>query len=951
MSSADLLAEFEGALRRRDASAVACLDTSTLARALHSSDSSIYRILPRAVAHPRDTAEAATLVSAAHEVGMPVTTRGAGTSCAGNAIGPGLVVDLSAHLDRVVEVDPDTATAVVEPGVVQAHLQRVARPHGLRLGPDPSTSSRCTVGGMIGNNACGPRALAYGRTGDSVVEADLLTADGSTVHLGPDRDRAAADPRIARLVALVDDHADLVRSEFATFSRQLSGYQLETLLPGHGGSPASFVAGTEGTLGIVTRARVRLVREPPHSVTVALGYPSMAEAADDVTALLPFEPVACEGFGRAIVDVVARAGGRVPDLPAGQGWMFVELRGEQQAEVRSRARAMVAASGSLEGRVVTDPAEAGALWRIRADGAGLAGIALDRPAWAGWEDSAVPPARLGSYLRDFEALLAEHGLHTLPYGHFGEGCLHCRVDVPLDAPDGPTRYRRFVTEAAELVVSHGGSLSGEHGDGRARSALLPLMYSSGALDLMARVKAVLDPDGILNPGVLVDPDPVEADIRVAQARVSPLRISHPDLAAQVHRCTGVGLCLADRSDQGGVMCPSYRATGQEKDSTRGRAVVLQEMVNGHLVTGWDSPEVAQALDLCLACKGCARDCPTGVDVARWRSTVLDEKYRHRLRPRSHLAMGWLPRWLDLATAVPGLPALANWAGSRPRLARVARWLAGVDHRRTLPTLRPPARRQVRPADRSPAPARPGPARGAGLAEGTEVAVWVDSFSDMLAGGDLDAVLHLLRDAGLRPRVITERVCCGLTWITTGQLEGARRRLRAGLDVLTPLVERGVPVVGLEPSCTAVWRSDAVDLLPDDPRAALVARHVHTLAEVLESARWRPAPRPGCRVVVQPHCHHSAVLGFGPDRRLLEATGATVEVVAGCCGYAGNFGVEKGHYDTSVAVAHLDLLPAIERAGGDVVVVADGFSCRSQTRDLAGVEAITLARFLAGGPAG
>ena len=945
--STDLLDEFRAALSGTDSRAVDCLDDSTLARALYSSDASIYRVVPRVVAHPRDVEEVAALVTAAGRVGLPVTGRGAGTSCAGNAVGEGLVIDLARHLHTIHSLDPQTRTAVVDPGVVQAALQAAGKPYGLRFGPDPSTSTRCTIGGMIGNNACGPRALGYGRTCDNVAEADLLTAAGSTIHLEAG---GSADPRLSRLNDLAMANLGTIRTEFGTFSRQVSGYQLEHLTPENGFNMPAFICGTEGTLGLVTRATVRLVADPPHGVTVALGYPTMAEAADAVTALLPFGPVACEGMDRRIVDVVARAKGpaAVPELPRGDGWMFVELRGDDAAEVASRAQKMTAASGCLDGRVVADAAEAASLWQIRSDGAGLAGVSLEKLAWAGWEDAAVPPAGLGDYLRDFEALLVEHGLHGMPYGHFGEGCVHCRIDYPLDADDGPAQYRSFVEDAAALVARHGGSASGEHGDGRARSALLPAMYSPAAISLFGQVKDIFDPGNMLNPGVLVDPRPVEADIRMHAARRSPLTLSHPQFAHDVHQCTGVGKCVAENSASGGVMCPSWQATHEEKDSTRGRSKVLQEMVNGTLVHGWDSPEVAEALDLCLACKGCARDCPTGIDMASYRSRVFYEKYRGRLRPRSHYVMGWLPRWERVIAAVPGLATVANAALKVPGIKHLGRFVAGVDQRRPLPTFRPggAARKHV-DADHSTTAAdavRAG-RRGTDAPAG-RVVIWVDSFSDMLEDADLGAVVAVLADAGYQPEVLTDDVCCGLTWITTGQLDGAAKKLRAALDVLAPLAEAGIPIVGLEPSCTTVWRSDALELIGDDPRTETVAKDVHTMAEMLEAAGWTPPSLAGHTIVAQPHCHHASILGFGPDQRLLEASGADVVTVGGCCGYAGNFGVEIGHYETSVAVAEHDLLPAIEKAGPSAIVLADGFSCRRQTSDLAGRRALTLAELLA-----
>lgn len=946
IADSELLGDFVSTLGRLDSGAPDCLDSSTLARALYSSDASIYRVVPTAVARPRSVEEVTALVRAAAEVGLPVTTRGAGTSCAGNAIGEGLVIDLARHLHTIHQLDPEARTAVVDPGVIQASLQDAGRPHGLRFGPDPSTSTRCTIGGMIGNNACGPRALGYGRTCDNVVSVDLLTAAGDVLTV---RAGESADPRLTGLRELAEANLGVIRTEFGRFSRQVSGYQMEHLAPENGFNLPAFICGTEGTLGIVTRATVRMVADPPYGVTVALGYPTMPEAADAVTALLPFKPVACEGMDRRIVDVVARAKGAsaVPDLPRGDGWMFLDLRGDDPAEVTARAQQMTAASGALDARVVSDPVEAAALWQIRSDGAGLAGVSLEKLAWAGWEDAAVPPSDLGAYLRDFEELLTAHGLHGMPYGHFGEGCVHCRIDYPLDADDGPAQYRSFVEDAAALVARHGGSASGEHGDGRARSALLPAMYSPEAISLFGQVKGILDPDNLLNPGVLVDPRPVEADIRVFAARNSPLTLSHPQFAHDVHQCTGVGKCIAENSQHGGVMCPSYQASHNEKDSTRGRAKVLQEMVNGTLVNGWDSPEVAQALDLCLACKGCARDCPTGIDMASYRSRVFFEKYRGHLRPRSHYVMGWLPRWERLISAVPGMATVTNTALKITGIKHLGRWVAGVDQRRPLPTFRPggPARKGLS-AEHSTTAADAVRAGRSSTAKHGRVVIWVDSFSDMLGDCDLSAVVAVLADAGYQPEVLTDDVCCGLTWITTGQLDGAAKKLRKALDVLAPLAEAGIPIVGLEPSCTTVWRADAQELVGDDPRTAVVGKDIHTMAEMLEAAGWQPPSLAGHTIVAQPHCHHASILGFGPDRRLLEASGATVTTVGGCCGYAGNFGVEIGHYETSVAVAEHDLLPAIEKAGPGAIVVSDGFSCRRQTSDLAGRRALTLAELFA-----
>lgn len=872
------------------------LDTSTLARALYTSDASLQRVPPAAVARPATTAELAAIVDEARASGRPVTARGAGTSIAGNAIGPGVVIDCRS-LNRILDLDPDGRTARVEPGVVAADLTRAASAHGLRFGPDPATVDRCTIGGMIGNNACGARALGYGRTADNLVGLDLVTGTGERLSVGPGT-RPDDSPTLRSLHDLVLANLGVIRTEFGRFSRQVSGYSLEHLLPEHGFDVARFLAGSEGTLGVVTGATVRLAEAPVHSALVVLGFADMATAADAMPVVLPLRPTAVEGIDRRLLDVAG--------VPDGDSWVIVELAGDDPAEVAARAAELAHSTGGLGSVVLTDPARTAELWRARSDAAGRAAVALDRPAYGGWEDAAVPPEALGAYLRDFDALLASHGLRGLPYGHFGEGCVHVRIDFDLATTDGIAGYRRFVEQAAELVVGYGGSLSGEHGDGRARSELLSRMYSPEAIALFGAVKHIFDPDDLLNPGVLVDPRPLDADLR------RPL----PALGAE--RCTGVGKCLT----HSGTMCPSYQATGREVDSTRGRARTLQEMADGRLVTGgWSAPEVAEALEFCLSCKACASECPTGTDIATAKSKLLAERYRGRLRPRTHYSLGWLPTWARLVTAVPGLPAVANaLAGTR-----LARRLAGVDPRRTVPRFTPRA-------------------RTASATSGRPVVVWVDDFTANLDSGRLAAVVEVLQRAGFAPRILEQTACCGLTWITTGQRDHAAGLLRHAIDVLHPVIAAGTPVLGLEPSCLAVWRSDAAELV-DDPRLAEVRAGVHTLAELLATTDWTPPELTGLTVVAQPHCHHASVLGWDADAALLARTGADVVTVIGCCGLAGNFGVEEGHYDVSVAVAGTQLLPAIEAAGPDALVLADGFSCRYQVSDLLGRSSLTLAELL------
>ncbi|MEV6063343.1 FAD-binding and (Fe-S)-binding domain-containing protein [Nocardia asteroides] len=935
--NAELLAD---ALRAR----VACpVDASVRRRAEYASDASNYRVRPTVVVFPRADDDVVATVLFAREHGLAVTARGAGTSVAGNAVGPGIVLDFSRHL-RAVHVDPQARTARVQPGVVLSELQRRLRPDGLRFGPDPSTQDRCTLGGMIGNNACGPHALAWGRTSDTVRRLRVVDGTGTQRVLGAD---PAAVPGLA---AFTTANLAVLRTELGRFERQASGYGLEHLLPERGSSIAKAFVGTEGTCGLLLEAEVDLTPLPGATVLTVLGYPDIATAADDVAAVTSCAPIAVEGIDAGLVDRVRAHRGTVPELPRGRGWLFVETAGATPAEALAAAERLCREANAEDHRVVTDPAATEALWRIRADGAGLAGRTPEgQPAWPGWEDAAVPPARLGAYLREFAELTGQYEVDGLLYGHIGDGCIHVRLDLPI--ADAPQRFRAFLFDAAELVVRHGGSLSGEHGDGRARSELLAVMYSPAARAAFANFKALFDPDDVLNPGVLVAPNPVDADLRVAGLRPLPsaggFALPHDggDLSTAVHRCVGIGKCRADTRAAGGFMCPSYLATADEKDTTRGRARVLQEVVRGEL--DWRAPAVEESLDLCLSCKACGSDCPAGVDMATYKSEALYRRYRGRLRPLDHYVLGQLPRWLTVAQR---FPRLANALAARPFLRRTGMRAVGIDPRRAAPPLAPtPFRRiwaelggnqRTEPLTPALAPAKAG---------AIEVMLWVDSFTDTFDPGNALAATVLLEQLGYRVLIPAARVCCGLTWISTGQLDGARTRLRATLDALAEHVTRGGVIIGLEPSCTATLRADLPELLPDDPRAHQVAASVRTLAEfLLDQPGWRPPQRTGESVVVQPHCHQHAVGGFAAERELLAAMGVTVDELAGCCGLAGNFGMQQGHYDVSVAVAENALLPALRAAAPGTVFLADGFSCRTQAVQLAAVDGIPLASYLLGG---
>ncbi|WP_371131504.1 FAD-binding and (Fe-S)-binding domain-containing protein [Streptomyces sp. Ag109_O5-10] len=952
-------------------------------RALVTMDASNYRRVPRGVVAPRDADDVAAVLEVCRGHGVPVVARGGGTSIAGQATGTGVVLDFTRHMNRLVGLDPVTRTAVVQPGLVLDRLQEAAAPHGLRFGPDPSTHGRCTLGGMIGNNSCGSHSVAWGTTADNVRELDVLTARGR--RLRPGRDWAGAPEGLRQLV---EGELARLRTGFPDLPRRISGYALDALLPERGADVARAFCGSEGTLGILTEATVRLVDAPPARALAVLGYGGESAAAEAAAGLLRYGPLTVEGMA---ADLVPSPAG----LPRGGAWLFVETGGGTAAEARARAEEIVRAADVLDALVVTDAAGQRALWRVREDASGTATRMPDgREAWPGWEDCAVPPARLGAYLRDFRALLTAHHLRGTPYGHFGDGCIHVRIDFDLVSEAGVARFRRFSEELADVVVAHGGSLSGEHGDGQARAELLPKMYGAELVALFERAKGVWDPDDLLNPGMLVRPAPLDTNLRftVLPREPVPVAFGYPsdggDFTAAVRRCVGVAKCRTTGPPGASVMCPSFRATGEEAHSTRGRARLLHEMLAGELVTdGWRSTEVRDALDLCLSCKGCRSDCPVGVDMATYKAEFLHHHYAGRRRPAAHYSMGWLPKWLGWA-ARTRTARLVNALASVGPLAALAKRLGGIAPERRIPRLAAQPfsrweRRQERgrPRERT-EDVRVG--RRPDVPERTAY-LWPDTFTEHLSPSVGRAAVRVLEAAGVavvplpdrrRSRglgafpwgIRRARACCGLTYLSTGQLDRARAALRRTLDLLEPLLPPAEtdpdpepapetepadgpgyppPFVVLEPSCAAALRADLPELLPDDPRAARLAARVLTFAEALDrlAPDWTP-PRLDRPVTGQTHCHQHAVLGDAPDRRLREAAALTGDLVGGCCGLAGNFGFEKGHFEVSRTCAEEQLLPAVREAEPGTVVLADGFSCRTQLEQLAGVRGRHLAEVLA-----
>lgn len=810
-------------------------DFSSRRRAEYSYDASNYRVPPAAVVFPRSVDDVRAAVAACARVGVPVISRGGGTSMAGNAIGTGVVLDFSRHMNRIGTVDETNGSVVVEPGVVISELAEAvatATDGRLTYAPDPSSKSRATVGGAVGNDACGNHSVRHGRTADHTIALDVVTAKGhllrahshGIIAVDPaDAESVAAAARITReLEALVADNLAEFRLELGRIARQVSGFHLAELLPENGFDVARALVGSEGTLVVVVAATVALVPIPPAAVLLCLGYEDVVEAAKDVMTILEYQPAAVEGIDEKIVETMQFRRGldSVTGLPSGNAWLYVDLDGDDAAEVSLRARDLLdrlAAHGRVkDGRVVSDAADRKSLWRVREDGAGLSarlagGTAGSVESWPGWEDSAVAPEKLAAYLADFRDLLSRHHLTGVMYGHFGAGCMHVRITFDQRTETGRAVMAAFLRDAAALVVRHGGSLSGEHGDGRARSELLPVMYSPQMLRAFARFKHIFDPTALFNPGSITDPLPMMNDLALQGIPQREWKTTfelhqigpRTDLDPFVHAtqaCVGVGRC---RSSSGGVMCPSFRATGDEKDSTRGRARVLQDMVrtSPSVADGWNSLEVKESLDLCLSCKACSSDCPVGVDMATYKAEFLDHHYARRLRPMSHYSLGWLPRWLRITARVaPVLNAVLT-----PRTGRWAAVVGGLTTRRALPRFASAKELRAQIAHSRP---------------GNDVVLFVDTFTKGFRPEVVGAAMRVLADAGRTAECSTD-VCCGLTYISTGQLRAARRQLAAAAEALDDGTNR--PIVVLEPSCAAAMKKDLPELVDTEAARRDAAR--------------------------------------------------------------------------------------------------------------------------------
>ncbi|MEV0948193.1 FAD-binding and (Fe-S)-binding domain-containing protein [Rhodococcus sp. NPDC049939] len=920
------------------------LDTDSRRRAEYAFDASNYRVPPLAVAFPRTPGEVVDIVRACRDRGIPVTSRGGGTSLAGNAIGRGVVLDFSRHMNRVYSVDASARTAVVEPGIVLTELQRavqLATDGAFTFAPDPSSKSRATVGGAIGNDACGNHSVRYGRTSGHVVALDLVTAGGHRLTAtreglrGTDPDDAPAFAEAARITAELDElareHLGDFRLELGRIPRQVSGYNLASLLPENGFDVARSLVGSEGTCAVVVAATVALVPVPPSAMLLCLGYRDLVDAARDNVMILGYSPAAIEGIDSTIVDTMRHRRGvdSVTGLPEGEAWLYVDLDGENPTEVALRGAELVSklqdAGRLVDARVVSDPDERASLWRVREDGAGLSARLVDGgESWTGWEDSAVAPDKMADYLVEIKALLEDFDLNGVMYGHFGAGCMHIRINFDQRTEDGRDIMSRFIHRAAELCVRFGGSMSGEHGDGRARSSLLPIMYSPRMMAAFARFKRIWDPAAVLNPGSVVDPEPLLGNLALEGVDSRSWQTSFDfNLATDVpvspfvhavQGCIGVGRC---RASTGGVMCPSFRATGDEKDSTRGRARALQEMVRNSptVADGWRSEDVKESLDLCLSCKACSTDCPVGVDMATYKSEFLDHHYRGRMRPLSHYSLGWLPVWLRIAQRCA--PVVNRLAVGRS--ATVAAKLAGLTSHRSMPEFA--SRRRIRQQI------------GDSISRNADVVLLADTFTRGFRPEVIGAAKRVLADAGLSSQCRSD-VCCGLTWISTGQLKQARKTLTRAVERLDDGSDR--PIVVLEPSCAAAFRKDLPELVHTDSARRVASRVRSFAVAVLEQAEagWSPSGRLPGDVTLQTHCHEYAVFDAATQRRVLQAIGVhRVREATGCCGVAGNFGFETDHYDISMRVAEQALAPALRESPADAVVLTDGFSCQMQVRQL------------------
>jgi FAD/FMN-containing dehydrogenase/Fe-S oxidoreductase len=911
-------------------------------RALYATDASNYRQVPIGVVTPVDAADVEATMAVCRQFGAPVLSRGAATSLAGQCCNTAVILDFSRSMNRICSIDPVGRRAVVEPGIVLDRVREAAEEFDLTFAPDPATHSRCTLGGMIGNNSCGSHSLLGGKTVDNVESMEVLLYDGTRMTVGPTTEseleaRIAGGGRAGEIYAglreIRDRYAVYIREGFPRIPRRVSGFNLDELLPEQGFNVARALVGSEGTCVTVLQSTLRLVHSPQCRTVVGLGFDDPFLAADAVPHILPHKPIALEGFDSRLLEFMQRKGLALEEvklLPQGSGILLVELGADTVAKSLAQAMALAQAAKSFPHPPtvrVYNAVEARQAWYVRESALGAVSFVPGEPdGWEGWEDAAVAPEKLSTYLRALYGLLDEYGYTSPMYGHFGHGCVHLRINFDFRKPDGIARYREFIDCAADLVVSLGGSISGEHGDGQARGALLEKMYGPELMQAFREFKHLWDPGNKMNPGKLIGPLDEPVNQPHDHLRVN---VSHPPMETSTHfafgsdggsfehatlRCVGVGAC---RKEESGTMCPSYMATRDEKHSTRGRAHLLWEMLQGDIVKdGWRNEQVREALDLCLACKACKTECPVNVDMATYKAEFLAHHYEGRLRPLPAYAFGYIDKWARLASFAP---RVANAMAASSITASIAKKLLHIHPSRTLPGF---SQRTYK--SQAGSLQQPDAPRG-------EVLLWADTFNNYMKSETAVAAHRVLVDAGFRVRVLQQHVCCGRPLYDFGLLDSAREYLQRCLALLGPTIEASTPVVVLEPSCATVFRDELTNMLPDDPRAHKLKANTFLLSEFLvrKAPDYRPPARSG-NFVVQGHCHHQAVMKMTDEMTLLRATGADVTLLdSGCCGMAGPFGFERDKFEVSQALAERRLMPAVRAAGEDTVLVADGFSCREQ----------------------
>jgi FAD/FMN-containing dehydrogenase/Fe-S oxidoreductase len=939
-------------------------DRST--RALYATDGSNYRQVPIGVVLPRDADDVMATVALCRQFGAPLLCRGGGTSLAGQCCNVAVILDFSKYMARILEIDPARRIARVQPGVVLDTLRAAAEKHHLTFAPDPATHDRCTLGGMIGNNSCGVHSVMAGKTDDNIEALDILTYDGLRMKVGatPDADlerileQGGRHAEIySKLQTIASTYGDQVRQRFPNIPRRVSGYNLNFLLPEDGFHVARALVGSEGTCVTVLEATCRLVESPPERVLLVVAYPDIYQCADHVPEIMAHKPIGLEGFDDLLVGYTRQKGINSEGLallPEGGGWLMVEFGAQTAREAESQARALMHTLARSPRppnvRLYAGKQQIKRVWEVRESALGVTSHVAGEPmSWEGWEDSAVAPEKLGAYLRDLRKMMAAYGYRGSLYGHFGHACVHTRINFDLQSKKGVADFRRFMEEAADLVVSYGGSISGEHGDGQARGELLPKMFGPELIQAFREFKSTWDPEWKMNPGKLIEPYKLDENLRLGAAYTPwepktnfKFLSDLGSLAQATLRCVGVGKC---RREEGGVMCPSYRATHDEEHSTRGRAHLLWEMTQGQgqkdgiIRDGWRSEEVKQSLDLCLACKGCKTECPVGVDVATYKAEFLSHYYEGRVRPRSAYAFGNIDLWARLASHAPGL---ANLTTQLPFLRDIAKLVAGVPKERAIPAFAPETfktwfhRRRValrnRPQHNADAP---------------PVLLWPDTFNNHFHPGTAKAAVEVLEAAGFRVIVPGANLCCGRPLYDFGMLDRAQSLLLQILDELSPEIEAGIPIVGLEPSCVAVFRDELLNLFPHDERAQALSRQTFLLSEFLETfARNFPLPPLNRQALLHGHCHHKSLMKMTAEESILGRLGINFQSPApGCCGMAGSFGFERGKYDLSIAIGELELLPAVRQAPPDWLIIADGFSCREQIAQGSPRRALHLAEVL------